>query len=276
MSDSILPFDQNDGIAAFLDSGMYLGDWQEPQDWTRPWDGLMPEVVDSSTTSTSQNHPVPQAQLWPVLMDLPEIQISATPSKKKRRHPGGGIPARTKRIKVEQSHVCELHPSRASKPVAECYGRWSPNGPYRGKACLRPVTTFIKGKLPVCPSHRDQIMPATQCKAMLHCGFACGKTLRWEAHGFSLCDQHRDQGKCGFLDVPVEIRLMIYEYLIPNKTVSAQSASYTSQLRASFYGKREFREDRSVLFVCRVLVDRKLSFAAVCVKCFSSRVPAKL
>jgi hypothetical protein len=59
------------------------------------------------------------------------------------------------------------------------------------------------------------------CSALLECGYPCGEMFESKTHGFRLCARHLSQAPSYFLNLPVEIRFEIYDYLLPNKTVSA-------------------------------------------------------
>jgi hypothetical protein len=137
----------------------------------------------------------------------------------KKQATNGSSKQRTKRERTKQIHVCKVHPAVES---VQCFGIWSYSGRYRGARCTQNVTTFIKGQLPVCSQHRGQIKKMVHCEAILEeCGLACGAVVSWKPHSFPLCEAHRSQGKRCFEELPVEIRLIIYEYLIPNIQVPA-------------------------------------------------------
>jgi hypothetical protein len=143
-------------------------------------------------------------------------------SEGKKRRPHGTAQPRVKRQRIQHCHVCEVHRAPSSKPAVRCFGKWSSTGPYKGARCERNVTTFVDGQLPVCPQHRAQIMEMRRCEAILECGFPCNEIVPWKAHAYPLCDVHWSRGKCHLMGLPVEIRLMIYQYLIPDRTVSAR------------------------------------------------------
>ena len=77
--------------------------------------------------------------------------------------------------------------------------------------------------MPTCKIHRDQVKTAGRCRALLPCGFVCGRLYEWTPHGFQLCPTHRkDEKTCHFLRIPVEVRYYVYRYLLPNSPVSAR------------------------------------------------------
>lgn len=75
-------------------------------------------------------------------------------------------------------------------------------------------------------------MKMTYCEAILECKFPCNEIVPLRPHGYNLCEAHLSHGKCWFLALPVEIRLMIYQYLMPDKPVPARRS-----------GMRMFRDD---------------------------------
>jgi hypothetical protein len=161
-------------------------------------------------------------------------QVPALSAGKKRSSNGASQP-RIKRQKVKHSHVCDVHQPPSSEPAVKCFGKWSRMGPYKGARCERMVATFVDGQLPVCAQHRAQVMRMTRCEAVLECGFPCNEIVPWKLHGYPLCEAHWSQGKCYFLELlPVEIRRMIYRYLIPDQPVPAR-----------WFGTRILREDRA-------------------------------
>jgi hypothetical protein len=160
-------------------------------------------------------------------------QVRPLSAGKKQRSNGATQPC-IKRQKIKHSHVCDLHQPPSSKPAVACFGKWSRMGPYKGARCEKSVATFVDGQLPVCAQHRAQVMKMMRCKALLECGFPCNEIVPWKPHGYPLCEAHWSQGKCYFLELPVEIRLMIYRYLIPDQPVPTCRV-----------GSRSLRKDRA-------------------------------
>lgn len=151
-----------------------------------------------------------------------EQKQDPVPSAERKRRLHGTTRSRIKRQKVQHSHVCDVHQAPSSKPSVRCFGKWTRTGTYKGANCHRSVVTFIDGQLPVCSQHRTQIMKMMRCDAILECGHPCNEMIPWKPHAYRLCEVHWSQGECYFLNLPVEIRLMIYEYLIPDKIVPSQ------------------------------------------------------
>ena len=175
--------------------------------------------------------------------DLPEAaepsvgmqqnEVPALPTEKKRRSNGTTQP-RIKRPRIQHSHICDMHQAPSSKPAVRCFGKRSRVGPHKGTRCERMVATIVSGELPVCAQHRAQVIKMTRCEAALECGFACNEIVPWKPHGYPLCEAHWSKGKCHFLELPVEIRLSIYQYLIPDQPVQARRS-----------GMRSLRQDRT-------------------------------
>lgn len=164
---------------------------------------------------------------------IQQNQVAALPAGKKRRSNGATQP-RIKRLRNQHSHICDFHQSPSSKPAVRCFGKRSRKAQYKGTRCERMVATFVNGQLPVCAQHRAQVIKMVRCEAILECGFSCNEIVPWKPHGYLLCEAHWSKGKCYFLEVPVEIRLIIYQYLIPDQPVQARC-----------FGTRSLRQDRT-------------------------------
>jgi hypothetical protein len=168
------------------------------------------------------------------LVGVQQTQVRVLSVGKKRRSSGASQP-RIKRQRIKHHHVCDVHQPPSYEPTVRCFGKWSRLGRYKGAKCERTVATFVDGQLPVCARHRAQVMKMTRCEAILECGHPCNEIVPWKPHGYPLCGAHRSQGRCYFLEsLPVEIRLMIYQYLIPDQPVPAR-----------WPGTRSLREDRT-------------------------------
>ena len=164
---------------------------------------------------------------------IQQNQVPELPAGKKRRSKGATQP-RIKRPRIQHSHICDVHPPPSSGPAVRCFGKRSRMGPHKGTRCERMVATIVNGELPVCAQHRAQVIKMTRCEAILECGFSCNEIVPWKPHGYLLCEGHWSKGKCYFLELPVEIRLIIYQYLIPDQPVQARRS-----------GTRSLRQDRT-------------------------------
>ena len=109
-------------------------------------------------------------------------------------------------------------------------------GPYKGKRCERTVANFVNGQLPVCARHRAQVNKMIRCESILECGMPCNEITPWKVHGHLLCEAHWLKGKCYVMELPVEIRLIIYQYLIPDQPVQAR-----------WFGTRSLRQDHTLV-----------------------------
>ena len=166
-------------------------------------------------------------------VDIQQNEVPALPTEKKRRSNGTTQP-RIKRPRIQHSHVCDMHQAPSSKPAVRCFGKRSRMGPHKGTRCERMVATIVSGELPVCAQHRAQVIKMTRCEATLECGFSCNEIVPWKPYGYPLCEAHWSKGNCYFLELPVEIRLIIYQYLIPDQPVPARRS-----------GMRRLRQDRT-------------------------------
>ena len=164
-----------------------------------------------------------------------QSQANSPPTGNKR--PSNGITQKSqspiKRMKIQHSHVCDIHPPPNSKPLIRCFGKTLRKG-LKGKKCERLVASFVDGHLPVCAQHKSQNLRMVRCEANLECGMPCNEILPWEPHQYLLCEAHVGKGRCFLMELPVEIRLSIYGYLITNLPVPARS-----------YGTRGCRHGRN-------------------------------
>ena len=95
----------------------------------------------------------------------------------------------------------------------------------KGGNCVKNATTVTPalGMMPTCKIHQKQQMPARRCQACLRCGFECGRLFPWEPHGFRFCIVHRRDLKiCYFFNIPEELRLCVYRFLLPDKIIPAR------------------------------------------------------
>ena len=120
-------------------------------------------------------------------------------------------------------------------------------GPHKGTRCERMVATIVEGELPVCAQHRAQVIKMTRCEALLECGFSCNEIVPWKPYGYPLCEVHWSKGKCYFLELPVEIRLLIYQHLIPDQPVQARRS-----------GPQSLRKDRTLVYTAIFRVNKTI------------------
>ena len=186
--------------------------------------------------------------------DLPEAaapsvgtqqsQVPALPTGKKRRSNATTQP-RIKRPRIQHSHICDIHEPPSSNPAVRCFGKRSRMGPHKGTRCERMVATIVEGELPVCAQHRAQVIKMTRCEALLECGFSCNEIVPWKPYGYPLCEAHWSKGNCYFLELPVEIRLLIYQHLIPDQPVQARRS-----------GPQSLRKDRTPVYTAIFRVNK--------------------
>jgi hypothetical protein len=194
------------------------------QDASFEYVGLDPCMILNEPQPTNEPQPADELPLAHELQQALEHQLAdevddAQQQKatagglKKKRRSNSAPPQRSKRQRIEHSHVRNIHQPPDPKPVVRCFGT------HKGARCMRDVATFIEGQLPVCAAHRAQIMEMMRCQGLLGSGFPCNTIAPWKPHGYALCKAHWSQGKCYFMELPVEVRLLIYSYLAPDKSV---------------------------------------------------------
>jgi hypothetical protein len=112
--------------------------------------------------------------------------------------------------------ACLLH----SRKTAMCSGILKRKG---GNCVNKAIGPLNPGMMPTCRIHRDQLKQSASCRASLPCGFECGQTCAWKPHGFQLCPEHSEQPMpCHLLKIPIEMRLRIYGFLLPDQPIPAR------------------------------------------------------
>ncbi|OAL57171.1 hypothetical protein IQ07DRAFT_594576 [Pyrenochaeta sp. DS3sAY3a] len=89
----------------------------------------------------------------------------------------------------------------------------------------RRSTTPIK-YLPTCAVHRDQQTFAGFCKYKTSNGDPCAKLFGWSPPHLELCPEHEDSPDtpCYLLKLPLELRHLIFRYLLPAKPIGSSIA----------------------------------------------------
>ncbi|KAF2691425.1 hypothetical protein K458DRAFT_324752 [Lentithecium fluviatile CBS 122367] len=77
--------------------------------------------------------------------------------------------------------------------------------------------------LPTCQEHKNQRILAGWCQFLQKNGESCGRLFRWIRPSPELCSEHRDP-PCYFLKLPVELRLIIFRYLLPSEPIGSSTA----------------------------------------------------
>ncbi|KAF2270473.1 hypothetical protein CC78DRAFT_563852 [Lojkania enalia] len=97
--------------------------------------------------------------------------------------------------------------------------------------CSRAAKYFPPGHLPTCQQHASQRVRAGRCQATEKCGHMCLRIASYDPP-YHLCLVH-DGGKndlpCYLLQIPTEIRLMIFRFLVPDYIPSCQYYPWKSQ-----------------------------------------------
>ena len=99
----------------------------------------------------------------------------------------------------------------------------------KGGSCVnRALGSFKLGMMPMCYVYRCQLKRMGWCRAPLCCGFECGRICEWKLHGFQLCSDHLEHPMtCYFLKIPIEMRLRIYQFLLPDRPIPARYEKYS-------------------------------------------------
>jgi hypothetical protein len=79
------------------------------------------------------------------------------------------------------------------------------------------------GFLPVCHTHRHSRVKRGECQATSKCGQRCARPVVLEPGRTQLCSRHKDEPQdCYISKLPTELRLQIFELLIPAGPVPAK------------------------------------------------------
>jgi hypothetical protein len=113
--------------------------------------------------------------------------------------------------------TCLLHGGK----TAVCFGTLKRK---KGGHCVnKAIGPLRPGMLPMCRMHQDQLKESAWCRASLACGYECGQICVWRPHGFQLCPEHYEYPKtCHLLKIPIEMRLRIYGFLLPDQHIPAR------------------------------------------------------
>jgi hypothetical protein len=117
---------------------------------------------------------------------------------------------------LQHIQTCSRHGRRESNI---CWGHLK-----NGANCSNKGSPHSEDLLPICGTHQSQRRMRGECKAILNCGFACSRLYEWIPFRFGLCPDHENlpNRPCFLLQIPTEIRLRIYSFLLPDKPVPAR------------------------------------------------------
>ncbi|TVY84972.1 Transcriptional activator somA [Lachnellula suecica] len=155
------------------------------------------------------------------------------------------LPAVSQAQLASHLQTCILHDR---EPLHRCSGKYK-------KGAVR-TSDSNRNMMPTCKVHHDQQKLMAWCRAPLSCGFECRRIYEWKAHEFPLCAEHYHQTQpCYLLKIPIEMRLRIWGYLLPDAEVPAK--------RGFTYGggngENTFRFHPSILRVSRQISEEGLS-----------------
>jgi hypothetical protein len=132
---------------------------------------------------------------------------------------------------ITHRQTCVLHDNER---ISMCSGTLRKGGICVNKATNPPVP----GMMPTCKIHRDQLKVLGWCRAPLPCGFECDQMFEWKPHGFQLCPDHREYSTtCYFLNIPAEMRLRVYQFLLPDRPIPAR---YSNSRNLKIDGERVY------------------------------------
>ncbi|KAF2792289.1 hypothetical protein K505DRAFT_326280 [Melanomma pulvis-pyrius CBS 109.77] len=80
--------------------------------------------------------------------------------------------------------------------------------------------------LPTCHTHKDQQSFAGRCQFIQTDGERCGRLFRWTPPYFQLCEDHQGHPDtpCHFMTLPLELRQLIFRYLLPAQPIGSSSS----------------------------------------------------
>lgn len=80
------------------------------------------------------------------------------------------------------------------------------------------------GLLPVCNIHQNSSVRRGECQATADCGHKCSRPVVLEPGKSQLCSRHKSEAQdCYISKLPTELRLQIFELLIPSGPVLAKT-----------------------------------------------------
>ncbi|EZF11593.1 hypothetical protein H112_07127 [Trichophyton rubrum D6] len=146
--------------------------------------------------------------------------------------------------------TCGLHP--ADSPNCNVHTLKGEACRYKGRNGIEPDGT-IPGRLPVCGMHRPFAPSSARCKAMLPCGFECGRLFKWSPGEVRLCPDHDDMSQpCYFMIIPAELRMKIYQQLFlepqTDKRPYSDSRSSKGNRTSIFRVNRKINEEATSVF----------------------------
>ncbi|EGE00516.1 hypothetical protein TESG_07844 [Trichophyton tonsurans CBS 112818] len=146
--------------------------------------------------------------------------------------------------------TCGLHPE--DSPNCNVYTLKGEACRYKGRNGTEPNGT-IPGKLPVCGMHRPFAPSSARCKAILPCGFECGRLFKWSPGEVRLCPDHDDKSQpCYFMIIPTELRMKIYQQLFLEPQTDQQPCSDSRNTKGNrtsiFRVNRKINEEATSVF----------------------------
>jgi hypothetical protein len=123
-----------------------------------------------------------------------------------------------------------------------------------GTRCTYRAKATKADCLPTCGIHQNEEVKAGKCQAVAHCGQVCNRVTPDDA-GYHFCSEHEkgtDTLPCRFLDLPAELRLMVYGYIfppfIPSTNLCDNDKIKKPQVAVLRVNKQIYQEASSVLY----------------------------
>ncbi|KIW08293.1 uncharacterized protein PV09_01211 [Verruconis gallopava] len=124
--------------------------------------------------------------------------------------------------KTDNGHIgCQLHNDDEIRKT-RCNGLQKSGQRCRYKVNRAAAEALIAdGYLPVCGVHREQHIYRGYCEATAECGERCNRLVICKPPENQLCEDHEEvQLTCHIMKLPTELRLMIFDLLIPEGDIS--------------------------------------------------------
>ncbi|KAH7076465.1 hypothetical protein BKA63DRAFT_593848 [Paraphoma chrysanthemicola] len=140
---------------------------------------------------------------------------------------------------------CDYHEDpRAGFCTALTYSKKTP--------CRNRAKILEPGYLPVCKIHEipKSMRRAGRCQALEECGQPCSRLAKHEPP-YHLCEKHQrgsDTLPCYFMQIPTELRLMVFRYLFPEAELSPTLYNRYIKVAILKVNRQIYHEASSVLY----------------------------
>jgi hypothetical protein len=126
---------------------------------------------------------------------------------------------------------------------------------YAKKVCKYKAKITKPGFLPVCQTHRyrpwnEEALRAGQCQAIEECDRPCSRVSN-NAPPFHFCAKHQNGSNtvpCRLLELPTELRLMIFRYLFPDVIATNKVTKRNVKVAILKTSRQIYQEASSILY----------------------------